>query len=126
MTKSKTKNLLKSFCVYQSQHLNDVNLRLTFKCDSSLLLKQITVDVHFFVRLFYCSVQDQRVGEPENHRSSSRQSAGPAVRHVRGATGSTPTKQQTGQPEVHGSMKPTRRINDLNKNTRVFPSSTHV
>lgn len=43
------------------------------------------------------SVQDQRVGEPENHRSSSRQSTGPAVRHVRGATGSAPTKQQTGQ-----------------------------
>lgn len=46
---------------------------------------------------FCLSVQDQRVGEPENHRSSSRQSAGPAVRHVRGATGSTPAKQQTGQ-----------------------------
>lgn len=26
-----------------------------------------------------CSVQDQRVGEPEDHRSSPRQSAGPAV-----------------------------------------------
>lgn len=56
---------------------------------------------------FYRSVQDQRVGEPENHRSSSRQSAGPALRHVRGATGSTPTKQQTGQPEIHRLTKQT-------------------
>lgn len=55
------------------------------------------LNVRIFCFSHCCRVQDQRVGEPENHRSSSRQSAGPAVRHVRGATGSTPTKQQTGQ-----------------------------
>lgn len=54
------------------------------------------------------SVQDQRVGEPENHCSSSRQSAGPAVRHVRGATGSTPTKQQTGESKIYHLNKKQR------------------
>lgn len=43
------------------------------------------------------SHQDQRVGEPEDHRPSSRQSAGPTVRHVRSAAGSAAAEQQAGQ-----------------------------
>lgn len=65
---------------------------------------QIKPDPVFPVYFF----QDQRVGEPENHRSSSRQSAGPAVWHVRGETGSTPTKQQTGECEIYHLNKKQR------------------